>query len=603
MDISDVALLRRWQQSSDSEAFTLLVMRHSGMVFNTCNRILRNRADAEDVTQECFMELGAVHTLVGNSLGGLLHTLATHRCLDRLKRESRRREREIQYAMGRPSSYTVGWDDIYPHIDEAIASLPVKYRESIIRHFLKGQTHAEIGRELGIADPTVRYRINKGIERVRRDLHRRGITASASVVGTALGESTSEMVSANLAANLGKLSLAGAGNTTFRSTPLPTRGRTLAMTKALSILLIGAIFGLLVWMLRSETPPVNHAVQVAPVIAPLPEPTAPENEVVAPVEEVKTLVYGESIEEVATVPPVESPEHQGAIPEADTVARDEEPITPMPETATETVATVPPVESPEPKGATPEDDNLARDEAPDVVSMAVEENVHVASVPSAEVPTADEIDTKDTSSMPEEESITIAQAMEPLQFELPEAFFGGTPLDYWGPNLEAENYGDRPPFLAPGGTRIISAGRPVTASAEPTAGALKQLTDGDKDYARTSLIELPEGLQWVQIDLEKTSEIYAVLVWHFHEGKRIYFDLVAQVSDDPEFNSGVTTIYNNDYDNSAGLGAGEDKEYIESNKGRLIDAKGVRGRYLRVYGKGSTASDFNHFIEVEVWGK
>ena len=34
-----------------------------------------------------------------------------------------------------------------------------------------------------------------------------------------------------------------------------------------------------------------------------------------------------------------------------------------------------------------------------------------------------------------------------------------------------------------------------------------------------------------------------------------------------------------------------------------IDAKGAKGRYLRVYGKGSTASDFNHFIEVEVWGK
>jgi hypothetical protein len=193
--------------------------------------------------------------------------------------------------------------------------------------------------------------------------------------------------------------------------------------------------------------------------------------------------------------------------------------------------------------------------------------------------------------------------MEPIKIELPEAFFGGTPLDYWGPNLEAEDYKERPPFLAPSGTTVISAGKPVKASAEPTVGAVKQLTDGDKDYAKTSLIELPEGLQWVQIDLEKTSEIYAVLVWHFHEGKRVYFDLVVQVSDDSGFNQGVTTIYNNDFDNSGGLGVGEDKEYIESNKGRLIDAKGAKGRYLRVYGKGSIASDFNHFIEVEVWGR
>ena len=197
----------------------------------------------------------------------------------------------------------------------------------------------------------------------------------------------------------------------------------------------------------------------------------------------------------------------------------------------------------------------------------------------------------------------MAQETEAIKIELPEAFFGGTPLDYWGPNLEAEDYKDRPPFLAPSGTAIISAGKLVTASSEPTVGTLTQVTDGDKDYAKTSLIELPDGLQWVQIDLEKSSEIYAVLVWHFHEGKRVYFDLVAQVSDDPEFKTGVTTIYNNDFDNSAGLGVGEDKEYIESNKGRLIDAKGAKGQYVRVYGKGSTASDFNHFIEVEVWGK
>jgi hypothetical protein len=197
----------------------------------------------------------------------------------------------------------------------------------------------------------------------------------------------------------------------------------------------------------------------------------------------------------------------------------------------------------------------------------------------------------------------VAQETEAIKIELPEAFFGGTPLDYWGPNLEAEDYKDRAPFMAPKGAAVISKGKPVKASGDPTVGELKQLTDGDKDYAKTSLIELPEGLQWVQVDLEKSSEIYAVLVWHFHEGKRVYFDLVAQVSDDPEFKTGVTTIYNNDFDNSAGLGVGEDKEYIESNKGRLIDAKGAKGQYVRVYGKGSTASDFNHFIEVEVWGK
>lgn len=196
-----------------------------------------------------------------------------------------------------------------------------------------------------------------------------------------------------------------------------------------------------------------------------------------------------------------------------------------------------------------------------------------------------------------------AEDTEELKFELPEPFFGGTPLDYWGENLEPPTFKDRDPFMAPKGTKVISVGKPVTSSfKEPLHGELKQITDGDKDYARSSLVELGEGVQWVQIDLEREYKIYAILVWHFHEGKRVYFDMVGKVSNDPEFKKGVTVVYNNDHDNSAGLGVGEDKEYIEDEKGRLIDAKGVQGRYVRFYGNQNTANDLNHYVEIEIWG-
>ena len=192
--------------------------------------------------------------------------------------------------------------------------------------------------------------------------------------------------------------------------------------------------------------------------------------------------------------------------------------------------------------------------------------------------------------------------MEALGIELPEPFFGGTPLDYWGPNLEPKDYRDRPPFMAPKGTTNVALEKPVTSSVPPVHGELKQITDGDKHYARTSLVEIPAGVQWVQVDLEKECDIYAVLVWHFHEGDRVYFDMVMQISNDPEFNEDVTTVYNNDFDNSSGLGVGEDKEYIESSNGRLVDTEGVAGRYVRLYGNGNTADDFNHVVEVEVYG-
>ena len=83
----------------------------------------------------------------------------------------------------------------------------------------------------------------------------------------------------------------------------------------------------------------------------------------------------------------------------------------------------------------------------------------------------------------------------------------------------------------------------------------------------------------------------------------MYRDVVVQVSDDPDFISGVKTIFNNDQDNSAGLGIGKDREYFESDEGKLIDGAGVKGRYVRCYSKGNTSDAQNHYIEVEVWGK
>ncbi|MBI2431357.1 MAG: discoidin domain-containing protein [Candidatus Hydrogenedentes bacterium] len=195
------------------------------------------------------------------------------------------------------------------------------------------------------------------------------------------------------------------------------------------------------------------------------------------------------------------------------------------------------------------------------------------------------------------------QELEPIQIELPDAFFGGTPIVVNLPNFEEESYKPRPPFLAPKGAVNVAKGKPATSSAAPTHGDLTQLTDDDKDYRKSSLIELPSGLQWVQVDLGAEYKLYAVLLWHFHEGKRVYHDIVVQASNDVDFKSIVTTIYNNDHDNSAGLGVGQDKTYIENNKGRLMDAKGAQARYVRLYSQGNTSNDMNNYVEVEVFGK
>jgi hypothetical protein len=78
--------------------------------------------------------------------------------------------------------------------------------------------------------------------------------------------------------------------------------------------------------------------------------------------------------------------------------------------------------------------------------------------------------------------------------------------------------------------------------------------------------------------------------------------VVVQVSKDKDFIDSIT-VFNNDIDNSAGLGIGKDMHYVETSEGKLIDAKGVQGRYVRFTSNGNSTSELNHYIEVEVFGK
>jgi len=129
------------------------------------------------------------------------------------------------------------------------------------------------------------------------------------------------------------------------------------------------------------------------------------------------------------------------------------------------------------------------------------------------------------------------------------------------------------------------------------------VTDGDKEAADGSYVELGPSVQQITIDLEAMYEIYAILVWHYHKQPQVYFDVVVQVADDADFITNVKTLFNNDIDNSAGLGIGKNMHYTETNEGKLIDAKGVKARYVRLYSNGNRANDLNHYIEVEVYGK
>ena len=196
-----------------------------------------------------------------------------------------------------------------------------------------------------------------------------------------------------------------------------------------------------------------------------------------------------------------------------------------------------------------------------------------------------------------------AADLVPIEIELPDAAFDGTPESLRSDNLEPPRKGERPPFLAPKGTVNLALKKHVAASDEdPIIGEIEMVTDGDKKHGDGSFVELAPGLQHAQVDLGAEHSIRAVVLWHYHAMARIYHDVVIRVANDPDFLTGVTTLFNNDHDNSSGLGIGKDYEYVDDNKGKLVDAGGVKARYVRLYSNGSTGNEMNHYTEVEVYG-
>lgn len=197
----------------------------------------------------------------------------------------------------------------------------------------------------------------------------------------------------------------------------------------------------------------------------------------------------------------------------------------------------------------------------------------------------------------------VAAESKVLELEFPPPKVTSTPAPIRLPHLEAPNT-PAPDIMVPADVTNVAAGKVVTSSDPwPIIGELDMVTDGDKESEDGYYVELGEMQQWVQIDLEMTAEIYGIGLWQYHAQPRSYLDVIVQVSNDEEFGEGVTTLFNNDHDDSSGMGRGSDPAYIEKNHGRLIPGNKAVGRYVRIYSNGNTSDGLNHFIEVEVFGR
>ena len=148
-------------------------------------------------------------------------------------------------------------------------------------------------------------------------------------------------------------------------------------------------------------------------------------------------------------------------------------------------------------------------------------------------------------------------------------------------------------------TNLVRGKAPISGA---TLYSPQYITNGSTAVAEVA--GAAPGPQWIQFDLGRIAAVNAVKVWHYYgSADRVYNDVIVQVSNAADFSSGVTTVFNNDRDNSSGRGAGADAAYTETSAGKSISFTPVNGRYVRLWSNGSNMNQWNHYTEVEVLGQ
>ena len=255
MRATDNELVQRLKTTADSDAYTLVVTRYADLVYSTCYRILGNDAKAEDVTQETFFQLFKKADSITDCLGGWLHRVATHRCLDLIRQDAARRRREVAYVTdSEPDANS--WSQVEPLVDQALDRLPEDLRQVLLAYYLQQKTTVQIAADIRMSQPTVSRRLAEGLEMVRTHLRDSGVVVGVVPLQGILLHSA-ELAPQSLLCKLGKMTLTYAASAKTAAT-----ASTVTVGVAAKIALAGATVAVVAFLVQ-EPPPVPQTPTVA----------------------------------------------------------------------------------------------------------------------------------------------------------------------------------------------------------------------------------------------------------------------------------------------------------------------------------------------------
>lgn len=179
----DMALVGRIARG-DSAAFAVFYDRHAPQVLGLLFKMLRRRAEAEEMLQEVFLQIwreAERYRPRGSTPRGWVFMVARSRAIDRIRSSNARRRREEATAAdpagsANPSTVAPAGPERLEErerrrqVAAALAELPAEQRAAIEHAFFGGLSHREVAQHLGEPLGTVKSRILLGMRKLRRSL-------------------------------------------------------------------------------------------------------------------------------------------------------------------------------------------------------------------------------------------------------------------------------------------------------------------------------------------------------------------------------------------------------------------------------------------------
>lgn len=243
--MSDWELIQRYAKDRSESDFAELVRRHLAWVYSVALRRIGQAQLAEEVAQSVFILLAkkAASLRPGTVVGGWLFRTTCFVSSRALRTEKRQRDREhiassMNPAITLPEENEPNWEQLAPHLDEAVAALSQVDKTAILLRFYEKKPLHEVGEQLGISEEAAKKRVSRAVDRLRNHLVRSGVTFGAAVLVTLL--TTKSVEAMPVALQAGVLSAVKAGASASALLPQLAR-ETLASWRWAKIKLAGGL--------------------------------------------------------------------------------------------------------------------------------------------------------------------------------------------------------------------------------------------------------------------------------------------------------------------------------------------------------------------------